>query len=192
MSFSRHVHTNELTVNLFFWFMSWRSGNLWGHLGSGRTNLATAHASFSPQHAYKLTDKTHCTSIPPSLSPARRRLHGLLHAEPGGQDALLPWPHLPELAARVQAPAGAHGASGGGAAPQRRHPGVVPAHLGTLLRQVKWVQQGGPFTQVPPCVGLGMSHTQLCVSIIYLWGTLQYTCNSVCKPGVNLFFLHSK
>lgn len=76
------------------------------------------------------------------LNPApvacRRLLHGLLHPEPGGQDALLPGPHLPDLASRIQASPGTHASASGGAASQFHHPGMVSSHLGTLLQQVKW------------------------------------------------------
>lgn len=53
---------------------------------------------------------------PTTLGTCRWCLHGLLHTEPGGQDALLPRSHLPDLATCLQTASGANGTPSGRAA----------------------------------------------------------------------------
>lgn len=53
---------------------------------------------------------------PTTLATCRWCLHGLLHTEPGGQDALLPRSHLPDLATCLQTASGANGTPSGRAA----------------------------------------------------------------------------
>ena len=53
---------------------------------------------------------------PTTLVTCRWCLHGLLHTEPGGQDALLPRSYLPDLATCLQTASGANGTPSGRAA----------------------------------------------------------------------------
>lgn len=64
---------------------------------------------FTPYRSYP--DWALTTSV-----ACRRLLHGLLHPEPGGEDALLPGPHLPDLAAGVQTLPRTNAAASGGTA----------------------------------------------------------------------------
>ncbi len=65
-------------------------------------------------------------------------LHRLLHTEPGGEDALLPGPHLSDLATCFKTSTSADGTPSGWAAPQFHRHRMVSTNFWTLLRQVKW------------------------------------------------------
>lgn len=64
---------------------------------------------FTPFLGYPESHLTTCVTC-------RWLLHGLLHPEPGGEDALLPGPHLPDLATCVQTSSGTDATTSGGAA----------------------------------------------------------------------------